>query len=241
MKSIPEKLKTRYTWFKQHSADEKTPGFALEIISNDRSGLISDISATIHKHEGNLAFFQSWNEFDGRSHTLLQIDNECCQKTIIDNLSKIKEIISINPMPANINTWGKRIIIIGGGAQVACVASGAIAEADRHNIRGETISVDTTAIIGEDEIANTILAVGKLHRAGMLVLAGSLMGGNITKAVVKLREEYGIPVIALSMAGSVTKEADLVISDPVEAGVMAVMLISNIGKFNLLKVEGNRY
>jgi len=32
--------------------------------------------------------------------------------------------------------YGKRIIIIGGGAQVAMVAQGAITEADRHNIRG---------------------------------------------------------------------------------------------------------
>ena len=241
MNSIPEKLKTRYTWFKQHSALENTPGFALEIISDDKPGLIHEISAVIHKHEGNVAFFQSWNEYDGKSHTLLQIDNDCCEKTITENLYKIKEVNTIKHIPTNIKTWGKRIIIIGGGAQVASVASGAIAEADRHNIRGETISVDTTAIVGEEAIANTILAVGKLHRAGMLVLAGALMGGKITKAVKTLREEYGIPVIALSMAGSVTKEADLVITDPTEAGVMAVMLISNVGKFNLLQVEGRKY
>ncbi len=241
MKPVPEKLKKRYTWFKQHSALEKTPGFALEIISDDRPGLIADMTAAIHRHEGNLAFFQSWNEYDGKSHTLLQIDNDCCEKTIMEQLSAIKEVRTIKHMPTNINTWGKRIIIIGGGAQVASVASGAIAEADRHNIRGETISVDTTAIVGEKEIANTILAVGKLHRAGMLVLAGALMGGEITKAVKTLREEYGIPVLALRMAGSVTKEADLVVTDPIEAGVMAVMLISNIGKFNLLMVEGKQY
>lgn len=181
MKSVPEKLKERYSWFKQHSALEKTPGFALEIISEDRPGLISDISSIIHKNEGNLAFFQSWNEYDGKSHTLLQIDNDCCEKTITEKLFLIKEVLSIKHIPTNINTWGKRIIIIGGGAQVASVASGAIAEADRHNIRGETISVDTTAIVGEKEIANTILAVGKLHRAGMLVLAGALMGGKLRK------------------------------------------------------------
>ena len=241
MRSVPEKLKERYMWFKKHSALEKTPGFALEIISDDKPGLISDMSAVIYENGGNLAFFQSWNEYDGKPHTLLQINNDCCEKTLIEKLSKIREINSIKHIPTNINTWGKRIIIIGGGAQVASVASGAIAEADRHNIRGETISVDTTAIVGEKEIANTILAVGKLHRAGMLVLAGALMGGKITEAVKKLREEYGIPVLALSMAGSVTEEADLVVTDPIEAGVMSVMLISNVGKFNLLKVEGNRY
>ncbi len=241
MKSIPEKLEKRYSWFKQHSAVEETPGFALEIISEDKPGLLAEITADIHKSGGNLAFFQSWIEYDGKSHIILQIDNDCCEETVVENLRKIDKTISISPMPTNKKTWGKRIIIVGGGAQVACVASGAIAEADRHNIRGETISVDTIAIIGENEIANTVLAVGKLHRAAMLVLAGALMGGKITESVKKLRQQYGIPVIALSMAGSVTREADLVITDPVEAGVMAVMLISNVGKFNLLKVEGNRY
>ena len=241
MKSVPEKLKNRYTWFKQHSAVEESPGFALEIISEDKPGLLSELTREIHLNNGNIAFFQSWIEYDGKSHSILQIDNECCEKTIIKNLLKLQNTISITPITTNKKTWGKRIIIIGGGAQVASVASGAIAEADRHNIRGETISVDTIAIVGEKEISNTITAVGKLHRVGMLILAGALMGGEITAAVKKLRKDYGIPVIALNMAGSVTKEADLVVTDPVEAGVMAVMLISNVGKFNLLKVEGHKY
>ena len=45
--------------------------------------------------------------------------------------------------------YGKRIIIMGGGAQVGQVAIGAISEADRHNIRGEHISVDTIPLVGE--------------------------------------------------------------------------------------------
>jgi len=137
--------------------------------------------------------------------------------------------------------WGKRVIVVGGGAQVAAVASGAIAEADRHNIRGEAISVDTMAIVGEDQIAEAVRAVGRLHRAAILVLAGSLMGGTITEAVTELRQHYGIPVISLNMAGSVTQAADLVVTDPIEAGVMAVMAISHVGKFNLLQIQGKQF
>ena len=101
--------------------------------------------------------------------------------------------------------------------------------------------VDTIAVIGEEEIAAAVLGVGRLHRAAILVLAGALMGGGITRAVQELRSSYGIPVISLTMAGSVTKAADLVVSDPVEAGVMAVMAISHIGKFNLLKLSGKKF
>ena len=51
--------------------------------------------------------------------------------------------------PSLAKIYGKRIIVMGGGAQVGQVAMGAIAEADRHNIRGERISVDTIGLVGE--------------------------------------------------------------------------------------------
>jgi energy-converting hydrogenase B subunit Q len=239
--NIPERLKERYTWFKLHSVSEVSTGAAFEIISSDKNGLLSEITAKIHALAGNVTNFQSWIEYDGKCHITMQIDNQCDHDQIIRSLKNIPEVESVSTTTTNIKTWGKRIIIIGGGAQVASVASGAIAEADRHNIRGETISVDTIAVVGEQEIADSISAVGKLQRVGMLILAGSLMGGKITAAVNNLRSEYGIPVIALNMAGSVTKACDLVVTDPIEAGVMSVMLISHIGKFNLLKVHGKKY
>jgi energy-converting hydrogenase B subunit Q len=136
--------------------------------------------------------------------------------------------------------FGKRVIIVGGGAQVAQVALGAVSESDRHNLRGERISVDTMALVGEDDIAAAVRAVADLPRAHCLVLAGSLMGGEITKAVRELRA-IGIPVVALSMAGTVSAEADLVVSDPVQAGTMAVMAIADTARFDLNKLRGRRY
>jgi len=136
--------------------------------------------------------------------------------------------------------FGKRVIVVGGGAQVAQVALGAVSESDRHNLRGERISVDTMALVGEDEIAAAVRAVADLPRAHCLVLAGSLMGGEITKAVRELRE-VGIPVVALSMAGTVSAEADLVVSDPVQAGTMAVMAIADTARFDLDKLRGRHY
>ncbi|MFV2063883.1 MAG: DUF5612 domain-containing protein [Chloroflexota bacterium] len=136
--------------------------------------------------------------------------------------------------------FGKRVIVVGGGAQIAQVALGAVSESDRHNIRGERISVDTIALVGEAEIAAAVRAVADLPRARCLVLAGSLMGGEITKAVRELRE-VGIPVVALSMAGSVSAEADLVVSDPVQAGTMAVMAIADTAHFDLDRIRGRRY
>src|SRR4030042_1410997 len=76
---------------------------------------------------------------------------------------------------------GKRVIVVGGGAQIAQVALGAVSEADRHNLRGERISVDTIPLVGEGAIAAAVRAVADLPRARLLVLAGSIMGGALPR------------------------------------------------------------
>ena len=142
--------------------------------------------------------------------------------------------------PSFAKIYGKRIVIMGGGAQVGQVAMGAILEADRHNIRGERISVDTIPLVGEQELAAAVRAVVLLPRVRLLVLAGSLMGGEITRAVEDVRAK-GLLVISLNMAGSVPDAADLVVSDPVQAGVMAVMAVADTAKFDIVKQQKRRY
>jgi energy-converting hydrogenase B subunit Q len=142
--------------------------------------------------------------------------------------------------PSFAKIYGKRIVIMGGGAQVGQVALGAIAEADRHNIRGERISVDTIPLVGEQNLAAAVRAVVRLPRVSLLVLAGALMGGDITRAVEEVRAR-GLRVISLNMAGSVPDAADLVVSDPVQAGVMAVMAVADTAKFDLVRQEKRRY
>jgi energy-converting hydrogenase B subunit Q len=132
--------------------------------------------------------------------------------------------------------YGKRIIVMGGGAQVGQVAMGAIVEADRHNIRGEHISVDTIPLVGEQALADAVRAVRRLPRACALVLAGSLMGGEIETAVREVRAA-GLLVISLNMAGSVPDAADLVVTDPLQAGVMAVMAVANTAKFTIERLK----
>jgi energy-converting hydrogenase B subunit Q len=132
--------------------------------------------------------------------------------------------------------YGKRIIIMGGGAQVGQVAIGAISEADRHNIRGERISVDTIPLVGEQPLADAVRAVARLPRAAALVLAGSLMGGEIERAVREVRAQ-GLLVVSLNMAGSVPEAADLVVTDPVQAGVMTVMAVADTARFTVSRLQ----
>jgi energy-converting hydrogenase B subunit Q len=166
-------------------------------------------------------------------------DDETAPRVKAD-LRAVEGVVAIEETPSLTKIYGKRIIVMGGGAQVGQVALGAIAEADRHNIRGERISVDTIPLVGEQELAAAVRAIVRLPRVKLLVLAGALMGGDITAAVEDVRRK-GLPVISLNMAGSVPDAADLVVSDPVQAGVMAVMAVADTAKFDIVRQQKRRY
>ncbi|MGH2363470.1 MAG: DUF5612 domain-containing protein [Chloroflexota bacterium] len=159
---------------------------------------------------------------------------------VIARLRAVAGVRAVETRPSMSVIYGKRIVIIGGGAQVGQVALGAVSEADRHNIRGERISVDTIPLVGEADLAVAVRAVSRLPRAKVLVLAGSIMGGEIASAVRDVRRD-GIVVVSLNMAGSVPKAADLVVTDPIQAGVMAVMIAASTAAFDITRQRGKVY
>ena len=185
--------------------------------------------ATVRRVEGDLPLAEIELEVEGVT-----------EEALVASLEPLGEIRSINLTRALDRVFGKRIIVVGGGAQVAQVALGAVSEADRHNLRGERISVDTIPLVGEEPIAAAVRAVADLPRARLLVLAGSIMGGDISAAAEELRA-VGIPIIALNMVGSITDHVDLVVSDPVQAGTMAVMAVADTATFDLERQRGRRY
>ena len=155
---------------------------------------------------------------------------------LVHDLGALSVVHDVEVVSTLQTIYGKRIIIMGGGAQVGQVAIGAISEADRHNIRGERISVDTIPLVGERPLADAVRAVARLPRASALVLAGSLMGGEIAAAVQEVRAQ-GLLVVCLNMAGSVPDVCDLVVTDPVQAGVMTVMAIADTATFTVNRLK----
>jgi len=214
----------------------------LRIIAKNEIGVLRDITSIIAEKGGNITyshtFIIKYGEYAGNALIYFEIENGNFEEMVAE-ISKLPTVIEIEEERPFEAVFGKRVIIFGGGALVSQVALGAITEADRHNLRGEKISVDTMPIVGEEELAEAVKAVARLHRAEILVLAGSLMGGKIAEEVKKLRK-YGIPVISLSMFGSVPAVSDLVVTDPVMAGTLAVMHISEKGKFKLERVKGRK-
>lgn len=210
---------------------------AITIRSVDKPGVLKEVTNFIASMNINISYTHLYMDSDEHASTYIELEDVDDMDHLVDELKKLDEVVDVTISPSMDEVWGKRIIIIGGGAQVAQVALGVITEADRHNIRGERISVDTLPLAGEEKLTEAISAVSCLPRVGVLVLAGSLMGGTIGGAIDKIKNEYGVKVISLNMVGSVREHADLVVTDPVQAGVMAVMTVAKTAKFDIDRVD----
>jgi energy-converting hydrogenase B subunit Q len=213
---------------------------AVLVTVSDRPGMLFGLTGVLASHQANITYVDMHS---GGAFTDIYFEFTLAgsaSEDVLRELGEVPGVVGLEETPSLAKIYGKRIIVMGGGAQVGQVAMGAVAEADRHNIRGERISVDTIPLVGELELAAAVRAVVRLPRVRLLVLAGSLMGGEITRAVEDVRKK-GMYVISLNMAGSVPDAADLVVSDPVQAGVMAVMAVADTAKFDIVRQQKRRY
>jgi energy-converting hydrogenase B subunit Q len=231
------------------AADAPTTALAFVATTATGPGILHQLTGVIARHQGDISSVEILDAGPDASRIYLEITLPQDAKpdaassapsgaavTLLAELRSMPIVRHIEEVQTFQRIYGKRIIIIGGGAQVGQVAIGAISEADRHNIRGELISVDTIPLVGEQTLAEAVRAVARLPRARALVLAGSLMGGDIEAAVREVRAR-GLLVVSLNMAGSVPEAADLVVTDPVQAGVMTVMAIANTAKFTIDRLK----
>ena len=204
----------------------------LEVVAATGPGILHELTGVIARHQGDITSVEILDP----ARTYFEIDVPTDPAALVADLKKLSTVRSVVRFETMEKVYGKRIIIMGGGAQVGQVALGAITEADRHNIRGEHISVDTIPLVGEQSLAEAVRASVRLPRVKALVLAGSLMGGEIEQAVRDVRAQ-GLLVVSLNMAGSVPDAADLVVTDPVQAGVMTVMAVAETAKFTVERLK----
>ena len=213
---------------------------ALVLKLTDEPGSLHAVSTVLAEHGANVTSLEVVSHSEALRQLSVEFTLDGGAESLLKDLCALTVASDIEVISSSAAMYGKRIVIMGGGAQVGQVALGAVAEADRHNIRGERISVDTIPLVGEQAISAAVRAVVRLPRVHLLVLAGTLMGGEITAAVKDVRQQ-GLIVISLNMAGGVPDAADLVVSDPVQAGVMAVMAVADTAQFDILRQQNRRY
>jgi energy-converting hydrogenase B subunit Q len=209
---------------------------AIEVVAASGRGILHELTGVIANFNGNIVSVEIIEETVEGAQLVFEIELPDDPGRMLAALRALTIVASADLVETMQTVYGKRIIIVGGGAQVGQVALGAIAEADRHNLRGEHISIDTIPLVGEAALAAAVRAAARLPRVKAIVLAGSLMGGDIELAAREVRAR-GLLVVSLNMAGSVPDAADLVVTDPVQAGVMTVMIVADTAKFSLERLK----
>ncbi len=178
--------------------ESETIGLVVHAVG--RTGVLHQLTGVIARHEGDISSVDILDNRPDATRTYFEVALAAGPERLIEDLRSlpiVREVEIVKPLQ---KIYGKRIIIMGGGAQVGQVAIGAVSEADRHNIRGELISVDTIPLVGEQKLADAVRAVARLPRAKALVLAGSLMGGDIETAVREVRAQ-GLLVVSSEYGG----------------------------------------
>jgi energy-converting hydrogenase B subunit Q len=194
-----------------------TERFGVVVRTGSGPGVLHQLTGVIARQRGDISSVEIFGHRADESSVYFEIELPDDPGPVLEELRALPIVRDLYRVATLQMIYGKRVIIMGGGAQVGQVAIGAISEADRHNIRGERISVDTIPLVGEQALADAVRAVARLPRASALVLAGSLMGGDIETAVREVRAQ-GLLVVSLNMAGSVPEAVDLVVTDPVQGG-----------------------
>ena len=213
---------------------------AIVLTLADKPGALLQVAQVFATREANVTSLEVVPHAPGEQQLSIEFAMDGPPEGVMNDLQTLPAVTSVSPTSSSSAIYGKRIIIMGAGAQVGQVALGAISEADRHNIRGERISVDTIPLVGEQALSDAVRAVVRLPRVHLIVLAGALMGGDIAEAVKEVRRQ-NVKVVSLNMAGSVPDAADLVVSDPVQAGVMAVMAVADTAQFDILRQQNRKY
>ena len=125
------------------------------IRATDEPGALHALTKVIFEHQANITYVDIAERREDSSSVYLELEDVASEaaQTLIDDLNALSIVREIQHSPSFSKIYGKRIIVVGGGAQVGQVVVGAVAEADRHNIRGERISVDTIPLVGEENLA----------------------------------------------------------------------------------------
>ncbi len=220
------------------SERQSTLALAIEVRNENES--LREIAGAVADQGARIAWISILGADKSVGTVFLEVTGVKSTSALLNALQSLLNVIVVSKKHTLGYIFGKRIIIIGGGSQVGQVVLGAVSEADRHNLRGERISVDTIPLVGEEQLAEAVRATARLPRVRALVLAGAMMGGDIETAVHEVRNR-GLLVISLNMAGSVPGAADLVVTDPVQAGVMAVMAVSHTAAFDIRRLDGKRF
>ncbi len=205
---------------------------AVNIQTVEKSGVLHGIADKLYEKNYNIIYTHLFLK-DNFGRIYMELMGVTDVDDLLEYIRAIPNVVSVEAHKTLSENYGKRVIVVGDGEIMAKTLQGAIMEAEVHNAENERISVDGMIIGGGAEIQEAVNSLDKLPRIQALVLSGSMMGGLITEEIFKLKNKNkDLKIISLDMLGNLDSVVDLVINDPIQAGSMAVKLISNKECYN---------
>ena len=95
--------------------------YSLTIKSDEKKGVLDDITSIIVAHEVNISYTHLFIEKNNVGTIDLELEHVEDIDSLIADLESLKEVKSVEIHSSQSNIYGKRIIIVGGGAQVSQV------------------------------------------------------------------------------------------------------------------------
>ena len=93
--------------------------YTLTIKSHERKGVLDDITDVITSHGANISYVHLFVEKNNIGSINLELEHVEDIDMLVSDLENISEVKSVELHGSQFDIWGKRIIIVGGGAQVA--------------------------------------------------------------------------------------------------------------------------
>src|SRR5262245_4164845 len=110
------------------------PTHAFSVTAQDRPGILYRLTQVLAEGGADIRYVDILRH-RAETEFFFECEVDGSADPIVERLRGVDGATAVSPAPPMSQVYGKRIIIMGGGAQVGQVALGAITEADRHNIR----------------------------------------------------------------------------------------------------------
>src|SRR5262245_20543419 len=110
--------------------NSQTIGFVINSVG--RTGVLHQLSGVIARHDGDITSVEILGNWPDAARTYFEVILPGDPEVLLADLRALPIVRGVEMVKTLQTIYGKRIIIMGGGAQVGQVAIGAVSEADRH-------------------------------------------------------------------------------------------------------------
>jgi energy-converting hydrogenase B subunit Q len=101
----------------------------LLVTTRDEPGVLYRISEAIFQHGANITYIASGARRENTAELQLEVTGAGDEAGLMKTIERLEAVTEVSRVPIFQRIFGKRVIVIGGGAQVGMVAQGAVSEA----------------------------------------------------------------------------------------------------------------